>query len=483
MQETPPHIAIVPTPGMGHLIPLTELARWLAEFNINVTLLIPNDDSPPSNSQLSLLQNLPPSVSHRFLSPVDVTDLHSGIPVETRIELTMTRSIPDLRDSLRVLSESTRLVGIVVDLLGYKALSLAQEFDIQSYVFFITSALGLCCAYSMPKLDKMHTREYRDLPEPVQFCPGSVHVHGADFPDPVQDREREVYKFFLGLTECYSKVTGILVNSFFDLEPVAFKYLMENRGKEDNFPPVYSVGPVIRAGPEGELLDGSNSLKWLDNQPNDSVLFVSFGSGGNLSHEQLIELALGLELSGQRFLWVVKSPHDKSNASYFGVNNVDNPLEYLPQGFLDRTKGLGLVVPNWAPQVQILSHGSTGGFLTHCGWNSILESISHGVPLIAWPLYAEQRLNSVIIAEDLKVAFRVKPNEKGLIQSDQIGQYAQCLIQGEEGRVLQEKMRTLMDAANVALNKDGSSKESLAKVAQVIMNHKITKNESNHLDN
>lgn len=477
MQESAPHIAIIPTPGIGHLIPLTELARRLSnEFNFTITILIPNDGFPPSKSQLSILQTLPNTISHLFLSPVDLTDLHSDARIKTRIKLTLTRSLPAIRDSLRVLSESTRLVAVVVDLFGSDICDLAREIGILPYIFFLTSALGLCFGFSMQNLHNMHTCEFRDISDPVQFCPGSVPVHGADFPDAAQCRKNESYKFLLDMKERYSKAVGILVNSFFKLEPATFKYLMEDCHQDhDKIPPVYPIGPIIRTDLEGDL-NGLNYLKWLDEQPSKSVLFVSFGSGGNLSHEQVIELALGLESSGQRFLWVVKTPHDKANASYFSINDFDDPLVYLPQGFLCRTKGLGLVVPSWAPQIQILSHGSTGGFVTHCGWNSVLESIVHGVPLIAWPLYAEQKLNSVLLAEDLKVALRVKPHEKGLIQRDQIAQYAQCLIQGEQGKLLRDNMRALNHEANIALNEDGSSKESLGKVVQAMMNHKIIGN-------
>ncbi|XP_021753830.1 hydroquinone glucosyltransferase-like [Chenopodium quinoa] len=445
---------------MGHLIPLIELATRLTHFNFTITILILNDGSPPSKSQLSLLQNLPPSISYIHVSPIDVSDLQSDCTIESRITLTITRSILGIRDSLRVLSKATRLVSVVVDLLGSSILHMAQEFGALSYVFFLTSALGFCCACTLPKLDKIHSCEYRDLPDPVHFVPGLVPVHGADFPDPVQDRKHGVYQLFINLVGSYSDATGILINMIV-VEKLIFL----------RFTP---IGPVIRSGSEDGLIDGSGSIKWLDEQPSDSVLFVSFGSGGNLSYEQVVELALGLELSGQRFLWVVKTPNNKSNASFFGVaNNIDNPLEYLPQGFLDRTKGLGLVVPNWAPQVQILSHGSTGGFLTHCGWNSTLESIVHGVPLIAWPLYAEQKLNSVLVADDLNVALRVKPNEKGLIDREQIAEYAKCLMQGEQGKILREKMRALKHAAVAALDEDGSSKQSLAKVVEEMKNHKI----------
>ncbi|KAH7847605.1 hypothetical protein Vadar_028006 [Vaccinium darrowii] len=149
------------------------------------------------------------------------------------------------------------------------------------------------------------------------------------------------------------------------------------------------------------------------------------------------ELAFGLEMSEQRFLWVVRSPNDKGALS--DVNDQNDPLIFLPDGFLDRTKGLGLVVPSWAPQAQILSHRSTGGFLTHCGWNSTLESVVNGIPLIAWPLYAEQKMNAVILTEDLKVVLRLKVSENGIIERTEIADVVKRLMKGEEGNVVRSR--------------------------------------------
>ena len=107
-------------------------------------------------------------------------------------------------------------------------------------------------------------------------------------------------------------------------------------------------------------------------------------------------MAIGLEKSNHRFLWVVKSPLN---------SNTEPDLEVLlPEGFLERTKDRGVVVKSWAPQSAILSHESIGGFVTHCGWNSVLEAVTCGVPMAAWPLYAEQRMNSVVLVEDMKLA-------------------------------------------------------------------------------
>ncbi|GAB4857514.1 hypothetical protein Ancab_015422 [Ancistrocladus abbreviatus] len=458
-----PHVAIIPTPGLGHLIPLTEFARQLViRHNFSFTFLIPTDGSS-TKSQLLILQNLPSSISYHFLSPVDLSDLPADAKILTRILLILSRSAPALRHSLRSLAESTRLVAIVFDVLGSPAIDLAAEFDVPPYIFYMSSAFSLCALFSMPNLDRMNTCEYRDLPEPVLFFPGCVPVHGVDLVEPVQDRKNESYNKFLELEKQYHKAAGIIVNSFVDLEPAAFKALMEDW---EGLPPVHPIGLFVRTGSESELTGSDQCLKWLDKQPSGSVIFVSFGSGGTLSYEQIIELAFGLEMSGQRFLWVIRTPNDSAvNAAYFDQNVDGGFCQFLPLGFLDRTKGLGLVVPSWAPQVEILGHGSTGGFLSHSGWNSILESIDNGVPLIAWPLFAEQKLNAVQLTDDLKVAFRVKHNEKGIIERGQIAKYAKNLIEGEEGKLLRERMQTLKTAAKATWGDEGSSTKKLDELA------------------
>ncbi|KAF3964996.1 hypothetical protein CMV_010777 [Castanea mollissima] len=466
--QKPPHIAIVPTPGMGHLIPLVELAKKLVlHHHFFVTFIIPTDGSS-LKSQKAVLESLPNAISYIFLPPVSFDDLPKDVRPETLIVLTLTRSLPALRDSFKVLAESTPLVALVVDLFGVVAFDLAKEFGALSYIFFPTTAMCLSLIFHIPEFDETYSCEYKELPEPVKL-PGCVPVQGIDILDPIQDKKNDTYKRVLHVARRYPFADGIMVNSFMDLEPSAFKALME--GAKEGKPPVYPVGPLIQSG-LSRGVDGSECLNWLDKQPNRSVLYVSFGSGGTLTHEQLNELALGLELSGQRFLWVVRSPHENASANYFSVQSFKDPFDFLPKGFLERTKEVGLVVPSWAPQAQVLSHGSTGGFLSHCGWNSTLESIVHGVPIIAWPLYAEQRMNAVLLADDLKVALRVKVNDKGLVGHKDIANYARGLIEGEEGKLLRNKMNELKDSAAKALSQDGSSTKSLAEVTQLWKSHK-----------
>ncbi|XP_071717094.1 hydroquinone glucosyltransferase-like [Rutidosis leptorrhynchoides] len=450
--EEAPHIAIVPSPGMGHLIPLVEFAKKLKNnHNINATFIIPND-GPLSISQKVYLDSLPNVLNYLILPPVNFDDLPQNTQIETRISLMVTRSLDSLREVFKSLVVEKNIVALFVDPFGTDAFDVSIEFCVSPYLFFPTTAMTLSFCYYLPKLDQMVSCEYKDLPEPVQI-PGCIPISGQDLLDPVQDRTSDAYKFLLHTSKRYMIAEGIVINSFNELEGGALKVLLED---EPGKPKVYPVGPLIQTG-SSSVVDGLDCMRWLDGQPCGSVLYISFGSGGTLSSNQLNELALGLELSEQRFIWVVRSPNDQPNATFFDSYGHNNPLGFLPEGFLERTKGKGFVLPFWAPQAQILSHGSTGGFLTHCGWNSILETVVHGVPVIAWPLYAEQKMNAVYLAEGLKVAFRPTFDENGIVGRMEIARVVNNLMEGEEGKVLRSRILDLKDAAANAVSKNGSS--------------------------
>ncbi|TXG63000.1 hypothetical protein EZV62_009994 [Acer yangbiense] len=461
-----PQIVIVPSPGMGHLIPLVEFANKLVlrhEFSLSVTFIISTTGSVLSKAQKSALEILPQGITYTFLPPVSFEDLPKDTRIQTKLSLTITRSLPSIRDSIKSLFASSRVLALVTDHFGTDAFDVAKELNIPPYLFFTSSALQLSFLFDLPKLDQRFVCEYRDMPEPVNIPGFSVPVHSSDLPEPIQDRKNDAYKWFLHNAKRFVLADGIIANSFVDLSSGVVEALQE---KGTGKPPVYPIGPITRTSSSSGA-DGSESdcLKWLDNHPCGSVLFVSFGSGGTLSYDQFNELALGLEMSEQRFLWVVKSPDDKSaSGSYFSIQSNRDPFDFLPKGFVDRTKSRGLVVPSWAPQVEILRHGSTGGFLTHCGWNSILESVVHGVPLIAWPLFAEQKLNAVMLTEDLKVALRPKAKEDGLVRREEIAKVLKCLFEGEEGVEIRERMKRLKEAAAMAVSEEGSSTHSLSEL-------------------
>ncbi|KAL4336850.1 hypothetical protein AHAS_Ahas12G0051400 [Arachis hypogaea] len=140
----------------------------------------------------------------------------------------------------------------------------------------------------------------------------------------------------------------------------------------------------------------------------------------------------------------------------------NDPLSFLPSGFLERTKGQGFVVSHWAPQVEVLGHRATGGFLTHCGWFSTVESIVHGVAIIAWPLFSEQRMIAAILADGMRVRPKVD-DESGVVEKDEVANAVKSLMGENEGREIHERMRVLKDEAAAAIKQDGSSTVTLSK--------------------
>ncbi|GAA0143092.1 glycosyltransferase [Lithospermum erythrorhizon] len=147
-------------------------------------------------------------------------------------------------------------------------------------------------------------------------------------------------------------------------------------------------------------------LEWLDQQPEKSVIHVAFGTMTSASEQEARELAMGLEQSKQRFIWGHRDA-DKGNIFDEKVRKIK-----LPEGFEERVQDYGIIVRDWAPQVEILGHKSVGGFMSHCGWNSCIESLTMGVPIAAWPMHSDQAMNTVLITEVLKVGTSWKDMRK-----------------------------------------------------------------------
>ncbi|KAF6162173.1 hypothetical protein GIB67_008302 [Kingdonia uniflora] len=461
MEETykKSHIIILSSPGISHLISLGELAkRLILHQNFSITIAI-SDAGSPSKTMESYLESLPKGISYIFLGLVSSEELPKDVSFDARIGHTMSGSLPSLCDLFEnIITSNYVVVALVVDIFGVSAVEVCKEYKVPMYVFFTASALTMSFALNLPKLDELHSCDFKDLVEPIRL-PGCVPLPGEAIMDALQDKKNPAYKSFMHIFKQVTLAEGILVNSFMAAEPGALSALMK---RELGRPPVYPVGPLIRAE-STDTVDGHGCLEWLDRQPGSSVLFIAFGSAGTLTNDQITELAFGLELSQQRFLWVTRSPSDTAQT-------IEDPLGFLPNGFLGRTRDLGLVVPSWGPQIQVLAHGSTGGFLTHCGWNSALESIVHGVPLIVWPLFAEQKMNAVLLVDDMKIALRPKVDENGLVGREEIAIIIKGLMDGEEGHSVRKKVEDLKDAAAAWFTKDRLSTLSLLEVAHMWMN-------------
>lgn len=239
---------------------------------------------------------------------------------------------------------------------------------------------------------------------------------------------------------------GLVINSFNGLERVYLENLRKDMGHDR----VWAVGPLLPSGPNQR--GGSSSVKveeilsWLDTCEDRKVVYVCFGSQALLNNNQMEKLAFGLEKSGVQFVWVVKEPTEVY---------VDGDNNTVPQGFEDRVAGKGLVIKGWAPQVLILSHRAVGAFLTHCGWNSVLEGIIAGVPLLTWPLGADQFVNDSLLVDELNVAIRVGEGRKFVPDPDELSRVLVDLVSQE--RVECKRAAELRGVALEAIEEGGSS--------------------------
>ncbi|RZC56777.1 hypothetical protein C5167_015637 [Papaver somniferum] len=190
-------------------------------------------------------------------------------------------------------------------------------------------------------------------------------------------------------------------------------------------------------------------LEWLDAQPQNSVLYVAFGTATTLSEEEINQLAKGLECSQHRFIWVFREA-DRND-----VVDADNEVRRigLPIGFEKRVVegGMGVIVRDWAPQVEILAHPSTGGFLSHSGWNSVVESLGMGVPMAVWPMHSDHPWNAVLVTEVLKVGVFVQEwaNRNDLVSSTVIDKVVRKLMDSDDGK----DMRRRAEELSLALRK------------------------------
>ncbi|KAK7272844.1 hypothetical protein RIF29_13884 [Crotalaria pallida] len=190
-------------------------------------------------------------------------------------------------------------------------------------------------------------------------------------------------------------------------------------------------------------------IQWLDKKLEEkcSVLYVAFGSQAEISNEQLQEIGKGLEESMVNFLWVIRK-------NEWG----------LPEGFEERVGNRGIVVREWVDQREILMHESVEGFLSHCGWNSVLESICAGVPILAWPMMAEQHLNARMVEEEIKVGLRVETcngSVRGFVKWEGLRKTVKELMEGEKGREGRKKVMELANMAKNAMQEGGSSWSTL----------------------
>lgn len=228
----------------------------------------------------------------------------------------------------------------------------------------------------------------------------------------------------------------LLCNSTYDLEPAAFALA----------PEILPIGPLLASTRLGDSAasfwpEDSTCLKWLDERPPKSVIYVAFGSFTVFDPTQFQELATGLELSNKPFLWVV------------GHDFTDKMNNFFSKGFLDRVADRGKMV-SWAPQQKVLQHPSIACFMSHCGWNSTMEGVSNGIPFLCWPYFADQFLNRSYICDIWKVGIGFTRNERGIIPQEEVKRKVEQLLISEEYK---ERASNLKEMVLNNIKEGGSS--------------------------
>ncbi|KAG6502166.1 hypothetical protein ZIOFF_042055 [Zingiber officinale] len=399
-------VVLLPIPAVGHIMSMLEMAKLLHRYHFSVTvLMVPVPTTFPVGDYIATIAASGLDIDFRHIQPVDPPKDADG--PEHFISAYMEKQNHHIKSALHDLLRSgdSPLAALIVDLFATGAIDVAAELGVPCYVYFASNAAFLALMLYLPTLEEKFPVEFEEMEEEVRV-PGVCPIPPISMPSPFMRKKSGRYTCFVHHGRRYSELKGIVVNTFTDLEPATLRALDEGLcAPGRRTPPMYPVGPLI-AREEGEKSRQQECVAWLDGQPARSVVFLCFGSKGCFNAAQVGEIAAGLECSGCRFLWALRVASEE----VLGMRKpADAKLEeVLPEGFLERTKARGMVWPSWAPQAEILAHRSVGGFVTHCGWNSCLESLQCGVPLLGWPLYAEQHSNAVVMEEEMGVALQLK---------------------------------------------------------------------------
>nr|QNV69590.1 glycosyltransferase [Mentha x piperita] len=444
MEET---IVLYSTPE--HLNSLSCLALFIAKHHPSVSVVVLcTAAAPPIPAAPSVTFHCLPAPA----LPPNTTFNHVELFFETP-----RFNNPNLRRALAEISQKSKIKAIVLDFFCNYAFEVAASLNIPTYYCHTTSASGACALIYWTTI---HEKSGGELDGADADVPGCPLIPREDLPPMMLYPQSLSYKHFLEAAINIQKSAGLIVNSFHALELRAMEALRNGLCTPNApTPPVYALGPLIDL-PRNGAVAKHECLRWLDLQPSKSVIFLCFGRRGAFSAEQLREMAVGLENSGYRFLWAVRAPPGKPPSAAAEEPDLE---ALLPEGFLERTRERSFVLKSWAPQAEVLSHDSVGGFVTHCGQSSMLEAVSFGVPMIGWPLYPEQRMNRVFMVEEIKVALPVEAAEGGLVTAAELEKRVRELMDSKRGREIRRRVTEMKFAAAAAAAKGGSSVVALEK--------------------
>ncbi|GAB2291684.1 hypothetical protein Dimus_025937 [Dionaea muscipula] len=516
-QGRPLHVLMFPFMAYGHMIPTLDIARLFASRGAKITIATTPLNAPvftgamddhdhehtinfnSTDPEINIGIKIYPFPSKEAGLPEGVENLDN--PVDEEMTDKFLRGIDMLQGTLERLIEEFKPNVLVADLFFPWATDVAAKFNIPRLVFHGTNSFSFC-VWENINLYQPHkiinniivsssSSEDHDQEFLVPNLPHEIRLTRSQLPSlvPLRDAEEEEKSVLVELLkralEADRKSFGVIMNSFYELEPAYVDHLRQALGRR-----AWPIGPVslfnvvnrrrsniavedkrsIRG--KKSAIDEEECLKWLDSKEPNSVVYVSFGSIAKFPISQLHEIAGALEASGQDFIWVVRGYCCRDDHI---IENFEKRMEL---------EGRGLIIRGWAPQVVILEHRATGGFVTHCGWNSTLEAISAGVPMVTWPVFAEQFYNQKLITEILRIGIPVgaKKQISGMILGDaksdnivdkkSIENSVRRVMVGEEAAEISSRVTELKELAWKAVDEGGSSYQHLSDLLQQLSHYR-----------
>ncbi|XP_022144803.1 UDP-glycosyltransferase 73C6-like [Momordica charantia] len=448
-----PHFVLFPYMAQGHMIPMIDLAKLLAQRGAIVTLVTTPKNAARNDSVLA--RAIESGLQIKVVQ-LEFPWNQAGLPegCENLDLLPSLASISKFNAAASLLYEpSVQLLGnlsprpacVVSDMNLPWTLRLARHHRLPRLVFYTFSCFFLL---SLRSFAKTHTLLSSTSDE-------------------------ELVKFGVEMMVADQHSDGVIFSGFEEMEP---EQIAEYRNERKSPEKVWCVGPVslcnddkLDVAQRGNRasIDVHECVNWMDGQHQSSVVYISLGSLCNVDASQLIELGLGLEASNKPFIWVIRE-----------LNLTEELLNWLEEyDLVGRTKGRGLVIRGWAPQMMILSHSAIGCFLTHCGWNSSMEGVSAGVPMITWPLFADQMSNGKLIVEILKIGVSVgvdtsvpwgEEEKRGvLVRREKVREAIEMAMDGEGSEEMRQRCKQLAEKAKRAVQEGGSSNRNLT----LLMDH------------
>lgn len=477
------HFLLVPLMSQSHIIPLTDFAKLLVHHGLIVSII-----TTPLNAirHKAAIDRLVEAGLKIQMIPLEFPYQEVGLPrgCENMDALTSMELAMDFFEASEMLEVPLeKLIGELEPkpncIISTNALPwtqrVAEKFNIHRYVFETISCFTLLCSRIMSRHSVLDDMVSESDPILVPDVPHKIEFTESQLPEKAKSASSDDMKGIADqIKQAQNSARGTLVNTFEELEP----FYMEGLRKERKN--VWCIGPVSLCNKE--LFEKSNRgskasidehfcTKWLDSMKPNSVIYACFGSLCHISFPQLKEIGLGLEESKFPFIWIIR-----------GQNYSAEVEKWLSEErFQERVEGRGLIIRGWAPQVLILSHPSVGGFLTHCGWNSTLEGVSAGVPMITWPMFAEQFYNENFIVNVLEIGVRIgvkeimkSGEEEAMVKRDSVKKAIEKVIgEGEEAKLRRERAQKLGKMAMEAMLEGGSSYKNITLLIQDVMQKDI----------